>query len=208
MNGWSRSYSQVMRKSQKSYSRDSLRRRERYGAALLFSLMIHLLAFSIAHRWLQTREPPAPRIQPLNATLVLKAPTPPMEQMPELKNTMETDAPPTVPPPRPSAPPRPPEKSSAAKAAQALDGPALERAQTRLSERLLYPADALEQGVQGEVVVLIKLDAHAGIIDVSVASSSGSQSLDEAALRAVRNLRRIRGAGAEKILFPVRFEIR
>lgn len=197
-----------MRKSQKSYRRDFLRRRERYGAALLLSLMIHLLAFSVAHRWLETREPPASRMQPLNATLVLSAP-PPTEEMPELKNTMEDDTRSVVSPPPAVAQVRPTKRASAAaKAAQTLQGPALERAQTHLSEQLLYPADALEQGIQGEVIVLIKLDAHAGIVDVSVASSSGSQSLDAAALRAVRNLRRIRGARAEKILFPVRFEIR
>jgi protein TonB len=198
-----------MRKSQKSYRRDSLRGRERYGLALLVSLMIHLALFSLAHRWLEMREPLVPPKQPLSATLVLSAPPTPMEEMPELKNTMEDDVRPVVPPPAAVAPMRPTEKSPAPSTpAQALQGPALERAQTRLSDQLLYPPDALEQGIQGEVIVLIKLDAHAGIVDVSVASSSGSQSLDEAALRAVRNLRRIHGAGAAKILFPVRFEIR
>lgn len=207
-NGWGRSYSQVMRKSQKSYRRDSLRRRERYGLALLVSLMIHLALFSVAHRWLEMREPSTPHRPPLSATLVLSAPAP-LQEMPEQKNTIEDDVRAVAPAPAAAAQRRPTGKLPASSApAQALQGPALERAQTRLSDQLLYPPDALEQGIQGEVIVLIKLDAQAGIVDVSVASSSGSQSLDEAALRAVRNLRRIRGAGAAKILFPVRFEIR
>jgi protein TonB len=78
----------------------------------------------------------------------------------------------------------------------------------RLSEELLYPADALRRGLEGEVVILVALGEGGRILDASIASGSGHQALDDAAVRAVRRLGSLGPASAHKsILLPVRFRI-
>jgi protein TonB len=78
----------------------------------------------------------------------------------------------------------------------------------RLSEELLYPADALRRGLEGEVVILVELGEGGRILDASIASGSGHQPLDDAAVRAVKRLGTLGPASAHKsILLPVRFRI-
>jgi protein TonB len=78
----------------------------------------------------------------------------------------------------------------------------------RLSEELLYPADALRRGLEGEVVILVELGEDGRILGASVASGSGHQALDDAAVRAVKRLGTLGSASAHKsILLPVRFRI-
>lgn len=78
----------------------------------------------------------------------------------------------------------------------------------RLSEELLYPADALRRGLEGEVTILVELGEGGRILDASIASGSGHQSLDDAAVRAVKRLGSLGPAAAHKsILLPVRFRI-
>jgi protein TonB len=78
----------------------------------------------------------------------------------------------------------------------------------RLSEELLYPADALRRGLEGEVTILVELGEGGRILDASIASGSGHQSLDDAAVRAVKRLGTLGPSSAHKtILLPVRFRI-
>lgn len=78
----------------------------------------------------------------------------------------------------------------------------------RLSEELLYPADALRRGLEGEVTILVELGEGGRILDASIASGSGHQSLDEAAVRAVKRLGTLGPSTAHRtILLPVRFRI-
>jgi protein TonB len=78
----------------------------------------------------------------------------------------------------------------------------------RLSEELLYPADALRRGLEGEVVILVELGEGGQILGASIASGSGHQPLDDAAVRAVKRLGTLGPASANKsILLPVRFRI-
>jgi protein TonB len=78
----------------------------------------------------------------------------------------------------------------------------------RLSQVLLYPPEALRQGLEGEVVLLLELGEGGRIVEASVASSSGHALLDEAALKAVARLGALSPASTGKaILLPVRFRI-
>jgi protein TonB len=78
----------------------------------------------------------------------------------------------------------------------------------RLSEEMLYPADALQRGLEGEVVILVEIGEGGRILDASIATGSGHRSLDEAAVRAVRKLGQLGPSTANRsILLPVRFRI-
>lgn len=78
----------------------------------------------------------------------------------------------------------------------------------RLSETMLFPPEALERGLEGEVTVLVQLGEGGRILDASIASGSGHKILDDAAIRAVMKLGTLGPASANKsILLPVRFRI-
>jgi protein TonB len=78
----------------------------------------------------------------------------------------------------------------------------------RLSETMLFPPEALERGLEGEVTLLVQLGENGRILDASIASGSGYQILDAAAVRAVLKLGTLGPSSANKsILLPVRFRI-
>jgi protein TonB len=92
--------------------------------------------------------------------------------------------------------------------AERLDPEQLRETLGRLSEELLYPADALRRGLEGEVTILVELGEDGRILDASIASGSGHPSLDDAAVRAVKKLGSLGPSSAHKtILLPVRFRI-
>ena len=78
----------------------------------------------------------------------------------------------------------------------------------RLSETILFPPEALERGLEGEVTLLVRLGERGRILDASIASGSGHKILDDAAVRAVLKLGSLGSSSANKsILLPVRFRI-
>ncbi len=78
----------------------------------------------------------------------------------------------------------------------------------RLSEEVLYPPEALQLGLEGEVVILVEVGEGGRILNASIASGSGHAVLDEAAVRAVRRIGSLGPSSANKaILLPVRFKI-
>jgi periplasmic protein TonB len=78
----------------------------------------------------------------------------------------------------------------------------------RLSETILFPPEALERGLEGEVTLLVQLGEGGRILDASIASGSGHKVLDDAAVRAVLKLGTLGPSSANKsILLPVRFRI-
>jgi protein TonB len=139
-------------------------------------------------------------------------PRAPAESVPPpevLKNTIEPQPerqraapkPPPAPSPATAAPkPRPP--------AERLAGETLDRTLDELSQTLLYPPEAVRRGLEGEVVVMLELDAAGRIVGASVASGSGHAILDEAALRAARQLGALGpSVGGRAVLLPVRFRL-
>lgn len=82
----------------------------------------------------------------------------------------------------------------------------LQRAQTALSRHLLYPPEAVAQGLEGEVILLLLLDERGRIASAGIARSSGHAILDQAALAAARQIAALPG-NPRQTLLPVRFRL-
>lgn len=176
---------------------------------------------------LATRIEPAPA-KPAAPPEVLKNTLDPPQAKPledpirsrERRRIAEKDQAAKTPKPKLEAPPPPPEAPQAplgqgldlripqARTAERLSPEQLRETLGRLSEELLYPADALRRGLEGEVVILVELGEGGRILDASIASGSGHPTLDDAAVRAVKRLGSLGPGSAHKsILLPVRFRI-
>ncbi len=73
---------------------------------------------------------------------------------------------------------------------------------------LFYPPEAVARGIEGEVRLLLTLDAEGAIRDAQVAASSGHKLLDEAAVKAAMAMGRLPETGAREVLLPVVFRLR
>ena len=172
--------------------------------ALAASLALHAAAIALPALVL----PRALRVPDVAVTF-LTARLEPAENVPPpevLKNTIEpkperSRAEPK--PPRPAAAPPKPRPEPERLSAEELD-----RTLGQLSQTLLYPPEAVRRGLEGEVVVLLELDANGRVVAASVASGSGHAILDEAAVRAARQLGALGPAlGGKAILLPGRFRL-
>ena len=159
--------------------------------ALLLSFALHA-ALIVAPAWLAAQQPPAPAAS-IEARLVVTA-TPVT-----MADTVSTEAP-TAPPsaavsPPPAIPPN------------TLQGRALSRAHAALSQHLFYPPEAIAQGLEGEVVLLLTLADSGRLVSAAVARSSGHALLDQAALDAAQRIGALPG-NPRQTLFPVSFRLR
>lgn len=89
---------------------------------------------------------------------------------------------------------------------RALHGGALRRAQTALSEHLFYPPEAVAQGLEGEVILLLTLAPGGQLVSAAIARGSGHALLDQAALDAAQRIGALPG-NPRQTLFPVRFRL-
>ena len=189
----------------------------RFLAAVLASVMLHLFVMlawgALRGLW---REIPsametAPRAQ-LEARLLPRpedAPAPADD--PLLKNTLATAQPEKVepaavhePPPASAAAPAsilPPPKT--AKAAPRV----VHEARLKLAAHMFYPPAAIEQGLEGEVRVLLKLAPDGSILEAGIAAGSGHDLLDRAALNAALAMRRVPVTDTEELILPVVFKL-
>lgn len=171
----------------------------RLVAALAVSLLAHLLPF--ANEFLYSRPPPAvPAPPPLRAEfrvppLATPAPPPPL-----------IAPPPPRPAAAPAAVPKPPRPAPGARPAGWLEQVRQQFARQR-DLGLYYPAEAIAQGLEGEVLVLMLLDESGQVSAARVEQSSGQRLLDDAALRAVRALRSLPADAPRQALLPVRFRL-
>jgi protein TonB len=83
-----------------------------------------------------------------------------------------------APPPAPPAPPAPPTNigSSVDPSSRANNPPN-------------YPREALRQGIEGTVVLLISIDAQGNVLDIKVERSSRNRDMDREAVQAARRWR-------------------
>lgn len=159
----------------------------RFLFALAASLLLHAAVLATANGRFD-RAPAAVTPAMLSATLV-----PPDEDSDVLlKNTLSDGAVSQTPLPTPG------------KAVQAPQ----EKVRRKLSEHLYYPPEAVARGIEGEVRLLLSLDAGSNVIDAQVASGSGHDLLDQAALRAAHAMGRLPGDGAREVILPVVFRLR
>lgn len=78
----------------------------------------------------------------------------------------------------------------------------------RQAQGLFYPAEAIENAWQGEVIVFLILDPDGQVSAARVEQGSGFRVLDEAALHAVRALRALPADAPRETLLPVRFRLK
>jgi protein TonB len=185
-------------------------------AFVAFSVMVHMMAGSMGYGLLpkfKVEATPPPQIvifiprakhtpRPTPTPQPTPIPTPPKVTPPRLpvvhppKNSARPEStagpseqryspPPTPGVVTPSAPPVIPSAEPIASAAPS--GPSSEQPGTfRYKAPLDYPQIAIDQNIEGTVVVLVTIGPDGALLSASIAVSSGNASLDEAALKAAR----------------------
>lgn len=177
-----------------------------HNTALMPPRLIFALALSLAlHGGLLLpdilkRPPVAPPPPALQAQLRL--PPRPVAADPLLKNTLDEkeDVPVAEPPPSPP----PPVKQATPRSTLRRD---VAVAQKKLSQTQFYPARAVEQGIEGEVRLILKLAADGSVEDVGIAASSGHPILDNAAVKAAYAMGTLTGVAARELILPVIFRL-
>lgn len=186
----------------------------RFHAALLCSLALHAAALLLL----------PPPVAPARAAVPLQArlrppPVTPAAQEPPPAPPREEAAPP--PPEKPASAKPKPEKKAPAKLAPArfkeppasfngypvLAGSAARSAFSQLARQPLYPLEAATLGLQGEVLLLLFLDANGNVQAARVERSSGQPLLDQAAVGAARQLKALPEGAPREAILPVRFKL-
>lgn len=164
--------------------------------ALALSLALHggLLLPDILKRL--PVAPPPPALQAL-LRLPPKPDAAPAE--PLLKNTLDNEEAPQV-------APLPPPPVRQAKAGSTLRRD-VQVAQKKLSKTQFYPAQAVEQGIEGDVRLILKLSADGSVDDVGIAASSGHPILDNAAIKAAYAMGKLTGVTSRELILPVIFRL-
>lgn len=178
--------------------------------ALVLSLVLHaaLLAYGVRI----ASVPPRPADPALKVRLTDPLPVPAAQ--PELHRPEDTAPaaakPDSKPTPRTTERrlTRPPETVARAASGSTLSGEDARRAREQISRELLYPLEAIERGLEGEVLVMLFLDEAGNAIAARVEASSGHKLLDDAAVRAARGLRALPASAPREALVPVRFRLR
>jgi periplasmic protein TonB len=172
-------------------------------AAIGASLLIHVAPFASELLIPQRQQLPAPdQPIPLTATLMPKP-----AQLAEQEFLL----------PEPSSNSKPvaqaaekPQKTAVAPKNRAKTWTQAIREQFSAQQRdgLFYPEAAIQQGLEGEALVLLLLDPTGSVVAARIEESSGHALLDDAALRAVRRLRSLPADAPSESLLPVRFTLR
>ncbi len=167
---------------------------KRFLFALVASLSIHAAMLWPAGWWALRTAPVAP--PPLSVRLPSGDELVPSEVVP-------SETPPRAVPPAPTL-----DANSRRDDArlQALAGRALAAALAALAREEFYPREAIAQGLEGRVVLLLTLDDAGRVTRIEVASSSGHRILDEAARKAAARIGRVVG-GRRQVLLPVEFSL-
>ena len=75
------------------------------------------------------------------------------------------------------------------------------------SEHRVYPREAVAQGLEGEVRLLLTLDGAGKILEARIAKSSGHAILDQAAVRAAYAMEPLAGGSTGTLVLPVVFRL-
>lgn len=165
--------------------------KKRFFLALLASFALHTLVLLPLEGW------PQRRMAPIPAALAVRLP--PLAQAAALSTVAgEPPQPPRAVLPAPNPPPR--------DVPRPLRGRALHSALAALSREEFYPREAIRQGIEGRVVLLLTLDEAGRVARIEVASSSGHALLDDAARQAATRIARL-PADRRQVLLPVEFRL-
>ena len=128
----------------------------------------------------------------LDATL--RIPAPDVTAQPILKDTLAQSEPP--------APPKPSRHDKTT-----FGQHVAEAAKRKLAKHVYYPEAAVAAGIEGDVRLLLTLDARGAVKDVQIAGSSGHAILDEAAIRAAYAMGTLPDLDQREIILPVTFRL-
>ena len=173
--------------------------------ALGLSLLLHAAAV-LVWRGLPL---PVPRAAPASAALaalIVPRVAPPPAQPPLSLPETPPAAAPVAKPSRPAGPAG--RQAVPARPGKAGETARLRQAAEQLGRHLLYPPEAVARGLEGEATVLVFLDESGYAVAARLERSSGHAILDEAAVRAAREVRAGPGGAASEFLLPVRFRLR
>lgn len=168
----------------------------RLTLALALSLALHggLLLPDLLKRLPVAPPPPA-----LQALLRLPPKPEAVATEPLLKNTLDNEEAPQI-----AKLPPPPVQ-------QLKPGNALRRdvqvARKKLSKTQFYPLEAVSQGIEGDVHLILKLSADGSVDDVGIAASSGHPILDNAAIKAAYAMGKLTGVTSRELILPVIFRL-
>jgi protein TonB len=174
----------------------------RLFAALALSLLLHLapllkdfdfgqnIPLTVARLNAELRPPPMPQAPDATPPLTLPEPAVPPES--RQKQT---------PPPKPSA-------KAGTPAAKTWTQAVREHLKKLDTAGQFYPAEAIAQGLEGEVQVLLIIDEAGKVSAARVEQGSGHAILDAAALRAVRSLQSLPADAPRQVVLPVRFRLK
>lgn len=176
--------------------------------ALALSLILHG-ALLFPPEFFQRRVTPLPlppqalqvevrRKATLQTEVSPEIPLPLFPSEPLLKNTLVEEVKPSSPEPKPKS-----NKTPAPKVTTKRD---VQVAQRKLSQHLFYPLDAVTQGLEGEVRLILQFDEKGRISSVSIAASSGFAILDQAAVKAAYAMGQT-GTTSRELIVPVIFQL-
>lgn len=191
---------------------------KRLLAAFLLSFLIHALAIllpgpgavprrgtpaALEARLRPSPETPAAQAVPPKPEAAVESP-PPREKAKADKRQVEKAQPSPRKPVQ--APPRFQEPASF-NGYPLLQGSAAQAAFSQLGRQPPYPAEAIAQGLEGEVLVLLFLDAAGNVMAARVERGSGHALLDQAAVTAARRLKALPEGAPREAVLPVRFRL-
>lgn len=169
----------------------------RFGYSTLASLLLHAVVLWPFGFFAQTSAPqPKPVLEAVLLAPLLATQETPIEPAPEEPAKPKVKPAPSAVPPAPTSAPMPRE----------LQGRALNTALAAIAKLDFYPREAIERGIEGDVIVLLTLTPNGGVAAAAVATSSGHAILDAAALVAVRGINGLPVA-QRQVLLPVRFRL-
>lgn len=179
----------------------------RLGWTLLLSIVLHLAIIEGITRFVAAIKravpEPALAVRLRDVPKPVAEPAPPAPRLPLPKESQPNASAAPI-----SIPARPAGQSPRSDRPLGLSGAAARAAHSQISRALLYPREAVEQGLEGQATVLIFLDPSGNVIAARLEASSGHTLLDDAAVNAARTLRDLPGSAPREALLPVRFRLR
>lgn len=194
------------------------------GRALLVSILLHAFMIEVVMRLAPGMlRAPQPPLHAIDVRLRAAPPPAPIERpsapaavaQPRLLLPKPSQANASAPPPVLAAPRQSPSPERD-RAPRVLTGEAARSAHSQIARALLYPREAIEQGLEGQATVLLFLDESGNVIAARLERSSGHALLDDAAVSAARTVKALPASapGAREdnapreALLPVRFRLR
>lgn len=172
---------------------------QRFRWALTASLLLHglpLLVSALVPNSNAPRPTPA-QYPPLEARLKLVQPE--LQLKPQPESFSENSK-------KPAPPPKPVQTTEQPNTSTVANAPADKSNASLTGQTLPYPLEAVNQGIEGEAIVMLFLDGSGNVITARIESSSGYGILDEAAVRAAKQIRTL-DSTSKHALLPVRFRL-